>query len=121
AGSIGINQIRNNTQALVGNGSTLTTDAGSGAGVSVAASDDSWINSTAGAVAVAIAVSQKTAVGVALGVSLTINSVENTTRAAVVDSDIASDGTVAVTAESHSRIDSLAFGIAVAVAISGNA
>ncbi len=45
------------------------------------ATDDSWINSTAGAVAVSIAVSQKTAVAAALGLSLTINEIHNTTRA----------------------------------------
>jgi hypothetical protein len=68
-----------------------------------------------------IAVSQKTAVGVALGLSLTINEIHNTTRAIVETRTSTPTAPFAVTAESDARIDSLAFGIAVAVAISGNA
>ena len=47
-GSVGLNKIRNSTQARVRNASSLTTAASSGAGGSVTADDDSWITSTAG-------------------------------------------------------------------------
>ncbi|MDB5862130.1 MAG: repeat-containing protein, partial [Ramlibacter sp.] len=121
AGSVGVNNIRNSTQARVRNGSTLTTAAGSGGAISVRADDNSWIDATAGAAAISIALTQKTAVAPALGISLTFNAIENTTRAAVEDSDLRSNGTITVSAESDARIDSLAFGIAVGMAISGNA
>ena len=65
--------------------------------------------------------SQKTAVAASLGLSLTVNEIANTTRAAVEDSVIDSDGTVTVSADSTADIDSIAFGIGVAVALSGNA
>ncbi|MEO6651268.1 MAG: hypothetical protein ABIP17_01255, partial [Ilumatobacteraceae bacterium] len=121
AGSLGYNQIHNLTQARVMNGSTLTTlaiPATSAQGVSVVATDDSWINSTAGAVALALAFSQKTAVAPALGISVTINEITSTTRAVVENSTIVADGVVGVRASSTGRIDSLGFGIALAVAIS---
>ena len=121
AGSIGVNEIRNVTLARVRTSSTLTTTVGSGGAVSVTALDDSWINATAGAVALSLAFSQKTAVAPALGLSLTFNNIQKTTRAAVENSTIASDGAVTVLADSNSRIDSLGFGIALAVAISLNA
>src|SRR3954454_9317431 len=107
AGSIGYNRIRNNTRARVSNGSHLTTSSGSAAAIVVRATDASWINATAGAVAVSIAVSQKTAVAAALGLSLTINEITNTTRAGVVASELASDNAITVSASSTSRIDSL--------------
>ena len=118
AGSVGFNKIRNNTQALVHGASSLTSGA---AGVTVSAQDDSWINSTAGAAALSIAVAQSTAVAIGLGFSLTINEIRNTTRAAIEDSDVTSAGAVTVSADSHARIDSLGFGIAVGVAISESA
>src|SRR5439155_666482 len=85
----------------------LTTDANSGAEISVTASDSSWINSTAGAVALGIAFGQSTAVAAALGFSLTINDIHNTTRAAVEDSALASDGTVTVSADSTASIENV--------------
>ncbi|MEY2518222.1 MAG: large repetitive protein, partial [bacterium] len=121
AGSIGVNEIHGNTSASVVKASGLTTVDGSGAGVAVTASDHSSINSTAGAAALSIASSQSTAAAVALGLSLTINDIDATTRAAVEDSELQSDGAVTVSAASDAKIDSLAFGIAVAVAVSGNA
>jgi len=121
AGSVGINAIHNSTQALVHGGSTLTTVEDSGAGIDVGAYDNSWINSTAGAAALSIAVSQKTSVAASLGISVTINQIVNTIRAAVEDSDLDSDAGISVSADSDARIDSLAFGIGVAVAISGGA
>ncbi|HSB85819.1 MAG TPA: hypothetical protein VLD86_05890, partial [Ilumatobacteraceae bacterium] len=81
AGSVGLNKIRNSTQARVRNGSTLTTEADSGAGISVIAADHSWINSTAGAAALSISIAQSTAIAASLGFSLTINDIEKTTRA----------------------------------------
>lgn len=117
AGSVGLNRIYNSTQALVHNGSTLTTE--DGGAIDVLGLDDSWINATAGAVALAIAVSQKTAVAFALGFSLTINNIHNTTRATVEDSALDADGPITVDADSTAEIDSLGFGIGVAVALSG--
>ncbi len=80
AGSLAINEIHVNTQALVHNGSSLITEDGSAAGISLLANDASSIIATAGAAALAIAVGQKTAVAAALGFSLTLNEIGNTTR-----------------------------------------
>ncbi len=121
AGSASINQIRVNTQARARKGSKLKTRAGKGTAISLSADDDSSIAAVAGAAALSISVSQNTAVAAGLGLSLTINSIANTTRAAVEDSDIMADGTVTVSADSDADIDSLAFGISVGVAVSSNA
>ena len=118
AGSVGLNKVRNSTQAGVRGVSRITTVAGGGAGVSVTASDDSWINATAGAAAVSIAMTQGSAGAIGLGFSLTKNTIANTTAAAVEDATMASDGTVIVSADNRARIDSLSFGIAVGVAAS---
>lgn len=121
AGSASVNTIRVNTQARARNSSELKTQAGTGAAIGLSADDDSSIQAVAGAAALSIAVSQNTAVAAGLGLSLTINDIANTTRAAVEDSGIIADGAVTVLADSDAEIDSLAFGIGVSVAISGNA
>src|SRR4051812_7737156 len=94
------------------------TKAFSDAAIGVNAHDSSWINATAGAVALSLAFAQSTAVAVALGISLTINTIDTTTLAKVEDSKLDSDGAITVHADGTGRIDSLAFGISLAVAIS---
>ncbi len=120
AGSASVNQIRVNTQARAIH-SSLTTAAGYGAEIRLSADDDSTIIATAGAAALSIAVSQNTAVAAGLGLSLTINDIANTIRAAVEDSTVSAAGAVTVSADSDAQIDSLAFGISIGVALSGNA
>ncbi len=96
AGSASINEIRINTQALVRNGSRLTTTPGAGGAVYVGADDDSGIDAVAGEAALSISVAQTTAAAVGLGCSLTINDIKNTTRSAVEDSSISTGSTGAV-------------------------
>ena len=120
AGSASINQIKISTQALAHNGSQLTTRAESGAGISITATDNSSINATAGSAALQAAMGQNMSVAVGLGFSLTINDIDNTALAAIEDSTVVSDSTLAVMAHSQAEIESLAFGIALGLAASTN-
>ncbi|MCA1683991.1 MAG: hypothetical protein LC708_02540, partial [Actinobacteria bacterium] len=64
---------------------------------------------------------QQTSVGFALGFSLTLNDIDTTTRAVIVDTPVDADGAVSLHADSEARIDSLAFGIGIAIAVSPSA
>ncbi|MFN9549073.1 MAG: hypothetical protein ACK56Q_02210, partial [Pirellulaceae bacterium] len=101
--------------------SRLATVAGATSDIFVTAKDTSEIESIAGALAVSVAVSQQIAAAPALGLSLTINEIVNQTRSAVEDSDLESYRNVSVTADAEPTIDSMALGLSVGVAISGNA
>ena len=82
----------------------------------MSALDNTVIRAEAGSGAVSLTVGGSgTNVGVGLGISLTINEIENITRALIDDSTIVSGGTLGLVADSNSDIDSLAFGIALGV------
>ncbi len=96
AGSASVNKIRVRNQRGA-NGSKLTTRDGMGGGIRVTADDRSEIDAVAGSASLSIAVGQSTSVAAGLGLSLTINDIENTTRAAVEDSEVTSGSTGTVT------------------------
>jgi hypothetical protein len=119
AGSATVNKIRNKTQARVAQGSSVSTAEDSGGSVTVQARDESSINATSGGVAVSIAMGTNgQSVALGLGFSLTINDIANELSAVVENSDIDADGAVTVEAVSEAEIESLAFGLAVSVALS---
>jgi hypothetical protein len=118
SGSIGVNKIRNDSRARAKNGSFLTSNNGK---IRVATSDDSLIESVAGAANLSIASTQGSGAAVGLGISLTINDIENTTQALIENTSIDAFGAVEVEAISTAVIRSLGFGISVSVAISEDA
>ena len=130
-GSVGVNKIRNSTQARVTKGSTLdngsasaalTTNGSVGTGsISIGARDESSISAVAGAAALSLAATQQTAVAASLGISVSVNRIENDVVAQAEDSTLDAGTTITVAAESEAEILSVGFGIGLAVAISGNA
>ncbi|WP_108257940.1 beta strand repeat-containing protein [Mangrovicoccus ximenensis] len=111
AGSGSGNYVTGTVDALI-NPSTIYA---AGA-VSVSASDETMIEAIAGSVAVSLNVGSGDGakVGVGLGVSVTVNEIEVDTEASLTSTTVEA-ASLDVTASTASVIDSLAFGIALAV------
>jgi hypothetical protein len=119
AGAGSQNVIAVNTQALIADGSTVTTH--NGKDVTLTATDRSDITADGGGVGISVAGGGTLTFTVGIGAGYANNRITNNTAAGIDHSTVASAGKVTLSASSpDEKITAVAFGVGVAVSASGS-
>ena len=114
AGSGSGNTVDNTVEAMIRNNSTVDV----GGAVTLSATDNSYINTVAGAAALSLSFGSKSKAA-AVGVSVAVNDVDNIVRTDIHSSSITSGGKVTLTSDSKPTIKALTVGGAVSASGGG--
>ena len=126
AGADSVNQITDDIEASITDGSDVTTT--TSAGVSLSATDTATITSSSGGAALSIAIGGAGAGAIGLGISIAENEIgtsptnENKVKAFIDDSTVntsTGSGTISLGASSTASITTLSLGAAISVAFTG--